>query len=375
MLNAAALSVICFRRGFMQGKRGVALALSLAALALVALAFAFGVRTRGPRSPAGEVAATLGGRAITLSELDGRVAEGDPAGWAEIRQRTYEARRNALDTMIGDYVIDAEARRRGISREQLLEAELATRIHPVTGEEIASFYASLGERAGGASLEQLTPAIRQSLEEQRPIQARRALLDDLRRASPDVRVRLEPPRVEVTTAATDPVKGPPTAPVEIVEFSDFQCPFCARVQPTLKQLLARYGDRVRLVFKDFPLAGHPDAFPAAGAAQCAREQGKFWEYHDVLFANQHALGREDLKRYAAGLKLDGPAFSACLDEERDKYLVQADVDESQRYGVNSTPTFFINGRLLTGAQPAQAFEQIIDEELVVGAAGAAAAVR
>jgi len=311
--------------------------------------------------------ATVGDRSITLADVDRRLAERDPASWAQIRQQTYEARRAVLDAMIGDYLIEAEARRRGVSRDQLLETELSRRIRPVTSEEIASFYRSLGDRAGGATLEQLTPAIRQAIEEQRPIQAGQSLLDDLRKASGAVRVRFDPPRVAVTTAATDPVLGPASAPVQIVEFSDFQCPYCAHVAPTLKQLLSKYGAQVRVVYKDFPLPDHPDAFPAAEAAQCAREQGKFWEYHDLLFANQRALGRNDLKRYAAGLKLDTAKFNACLDEERTKYLVQGDLDESQRYGVSSTPTLFINGRLLMGAQPLAAFQEIIDEELAARA--------
>jgi protein-disulfide isomerase len=310
-----------------------------------------------------DIVARVGDRSITRDELDRRWAELEAASFAEVRQSTYEARQRMLDGMIGEYLIDLEAKTRGISRERLLEIELSTRIRPITNEEIAAFYRSMGERAGGATLIQLTPAIRQAIEEQRPVQARQAFIDDLRRASTSVRTMLEPPRLQVTTAATDPALGPPDAPVEIVEFSDFQCPYCQRVQPVLQKARATFGDRVHLVFKDFPLSIHPNAFAAAEAAQCARDQGRFWEYHDLLFANQQALSRDDLKRRAASLTLDTARFNTCLDEERFKYLVQADVDESQRYGVSSTPTFFINGRLLTGAQPFAAFEQIILEEL------------
>jgi len=322
-----------------------------------------------------EVVARVGERAITMAEVDRRWAAEHAASWAQVRQETYDARWRVLEGMIGEYLIDAEAAARGVSRERLLEVELARRIRPVTGEEIASFYRSLGQRASGATLEQLTPAIRQLLEEQRPIQARQSLIDDLRSASTSVRTMLEPPRLQVTTAATDPVFGPAGAPVEIVEFSDFQCPFCARVQPALQKLRAAFPNRIRFVFKDLPLPMHAEAFAAAEAAQCAHEQGKFWEYRDVLFAHQEALGREDLKRYAATLKLDTARFNTCLNEDRFKHLVQADIDESERYGASSTPAFFINGRLLNGAQPYEAFERIVREELALKAAAAPGGTR
>jgi len=317
-----------------------------------------------------DVVARVGDHVITRADLDRRWAELDAGSWVQVRQETYDARRRILDAVVGDYLIELEAKTRGVSTDRLLEVEVSRRIRPVTSEEVATFYRSLGDRAGGATLAQLTPAIRQHLEEQRPVQARQALVDDLRKASSSVRTMLDPPRLQVTTAATDPVLGPATAPVEIVEFSDFQCPFCRQVGPTLQKVRATFGDRIRLVFKDFPLSGHPDAFTAAEAAQCARDQGKFWDYHDVLFANQQALGREDLKRYAVRLHLDAARFNTCLDEDQFKYLVQSDMDESQRYGVSSTPTFFINGRLFSGAQPFAAFEQIIREELAIKTAAA-----
>jgi protein-disulfide isomerase len=363
--------VAAFRRFRMAARRPLILRSSSLALAL---ALAVGLGALAPACRAqddrGDVVATVGDRTITLAELDRRWAEAEPASWAQVRQGTYDARRRVLDAMIEDDLIDLEARKRGISKERLLETELAGRIRPITQEEIAALYQSMGERAGGATLAQLTPAIRQHLEEQRPVQARQALVADLRRASTAVRTMLAPPRLQVTTAATDPALGPAGAPVEIVEFSDFQCPFCQRAAATVQKVRAAFGDRVRLVFKDFPLSTHPDAFAAAEAAQCAREQGKFWEYHDRLFANQQALGRGDLKRYAVQLGLDAARFDACLNEDRLKYLVQADVDESQRYGVSSTPTFFINGRLLSGALPFEVFEQVVREELAAGAAAA-----
>ena len=341
-------------------------------LMVLALTSGLVAQTRSAR-PAGsgigastdEIAAKVGDRTITLDQLDKRWGEMEAASRAQVRQQMYDARRRVLDEMIGEYLIEQEAKAKGLSTERFLEIELPKRMRPITDQEIAAVYNELESRAGGAKLEQLAPAIRQYLEQQRPVEARQALIKVLRKASTEVRVTLEPPRLQVTAASTDPVLGPASALVEVVEFSDFQCPFCGRAESTVAKLRAAFGDRVRWVYKDFPLPNHPDAFPAAEAAQCAREQGKFWEYHDILFANQQALGRDDLKRHAAALGLDTATFNPCFDESRFKYLVQADIDESQRYGVSSTPTFFINGRMVTGAQPFEVFEQVIREELAL----------
>jgi protein-disulfide isomerase len=152
--------------------------------------------------------------------------------------------------------------------------------------------------------------------------------------------------------------------VTIVEFSDFQCPFCLRVMPTLKRIQSTYGDKVRLVWKDYPLTNiHPEAFKAAEAANCAREQGKFWEYHDRLFGNQQALFVDSLKQYAAETGLDTARFNQCLDSAKYGSRVQEHVQLGSQLGVSSTPSVFINGRAVTGAQPYETFAAVIDEEL------------
>jgi len=182
-----------------------------------------------------------------------------------------------------------------------------------------------------------------------------------------------------TTATPSPILSPtvaqpsPTAgivglqdaPVLIVEFSDFQCSFCARfATETLGQILDAYGDQVRLVYRDFPLTSiHSHAQKAAEASQCAYEQAKYWEYHDLLFQNQQALDVDSLKAYAQQLDLDTGAFNECLDSGKYTSEVQNDLTQGQSYGVTGTPTFFINGRLLRGAQPFSAFQAMIEEEL------------
>lgn len=163
----------------------------------------------------------------------------------------------------------------------------------------------------------------------------------------------------------DPAYGSPEAPITVIEFSDYQCPFCQRWHlEVFPQIIAKYGDQVQLVYRDFPLDGsHPEARPAAEAANCANEQDKFWEFHDRLFSGEQDLSRQVYERYAQEVGLDMNEFGACLDEQRYAQEVQNDFGFASQLGVRSTPTFFINGLAVVGAQPFEVFEQIIDMEL------------
>ncbi len=161
-----------------------------------------------------------------------------------------------------------------------------------------------------------------------------------------------------------PVEGPKDAWVTIVEVSDFQCPFCGRAQPTLHQLRERYEKSVRFAFKHNPLPFHVHAMPAALASECARAQGQFWPYASALFENQNALADSDLQEYARKTPgLDPAAFSQCFEKKNHAGRIRADMDLAKKLGVNGTPTFFVNGRLVVGAQPIENFAAIIDEEL------------
>ncbi|ABF86300.1 DSBA-like thioredoxin domain protein [Myxococcus xanthus DK 1622] len=172
----------------------------------------------------------------------------------------------------------------------------------------------------------------------------------------------EPP-VQKVDVGNAPVKGDKNAPVTIVAFSDFECPFCSRVVPTLKQLEDQYGGKIKVAFKNQPLPFHANAKLAAAAALAANEQGKFWEYHDKLFANQRALDRASLEKYAQELGLNVDKFKAALDQGKFNAQIEADMAQASSVGASGTPTFFINGRTLVGAQPVDAFKRVIDEEL------------
>src|SRR5262245_41542419 len=185
-----------------------------------------------------------------------------------------------------------------------------------------------------------------------------AALSPAKPAGPD------PDRIHAVNTAGAQAKGPETAPVTIVEFSDFQCPFCRRVTPTLKQIEDTYKDNVRIVWKHLPLSFHKDAAGAALAAEAAGKQGKFWEFHDRLFADQTKLGPEDLKQHAKDLSLDMKRFETDLQNGgEEKKRIDADVAEANALGIKGTPGIFINGRFVEGAQPYEVFAKIIDEEL------------
>jgi protein-disulfide isomerase len=311
-----------------------------------------------------ETAARVGSRTITTKELDDRWSKDDPAGQSEATQKLYDGRRAALDNIVAEMVIADAAKAKGMTAEAFETAEVAKRLKPVTDAEVVAFYQTNINQMQGRSLEVMSPAINRFLTEQQRQSAKQALIAELRKGGPAVSMMFDAPRRKVDVAATDPSVGSNSATVTIIEFADFQCPYCGRVAPTIKKVRDTYGDKVRIVWKDFPLTQiHPQAFKASEAAHCAGEQGKYWEYHDRLFANQEALMPDDLKKTAGEIGLDATKFGSCLDSSKFSERVRDGVAEGTRLGVNSTPTFYVNGRLLSGAQPFEAFAAVIDEEL------------
>ena len=187
-----------------------------------------------------------------------------------------------------------------------------------------------------------------------------ALVERLR-ADAQVEILLVAPRVPVPQ--TGPSRGPAGAPVTIVEFSDFQCPYCRQQAGTLTRVLQAYPKEVRLVFLDFPLSAHPDARNAAQAAACAGEQGQFWAMHDLLFKHQEALSPEDLQRYAGEIGINREKFDACVKSGHQGQAIEASVRTGEKLGVDGTPALFVNGLPLSGAVPYDQLKQIIDQEL------------
>jgi protein-disulfide isomerase len=315
-----------------------------------------------PQAPS-DVVATVGSASITLSDVDEhalRQAAGN-FGSLTLAQALFEARRAALDEIVGNELINREAKARGVDRATLTRNEIDAKVSSPTEIEVAAWYQANPSRVQGAPLDKVEGQIKALLVQERTQTARKQYLDGLK-ARTAVTIMLEPPRLKVADAGR-PSRGPARAQVEIIEFSDFQCPFCLSAHPTVARVLNTYGDRVRFVYRHYPLPNHPNAWPAAEAAACAGEQGKFWEYHDRLFDNQSRLGKADLKKHAAAVALDTAKFDACVDTHKYKSDVDADVAAGEEAGVSGTPAFFINGRQLSGAQPFEAFKRLIDEEL------------
>lgn len=170
-------------------------------------------------------------------------------------------------------------------------------------------------------------------------------------------------KVYEVSADDDPFIGPKDAKITLIEFSDFECPYCQKVVPTMKELAKTYGDKIKIVFRNFPLDFHPNAKTAALASECADDQGKFWPYHDKLFENQKKLDLESLKSYAKELGFNTSEFNKCLDSKKYEAEVAKDAQDGQNASVSGTPTFFINGRKVEGAQPIDQFKKVIEEEL------------
>jgi protein-disulfide isomerase len=302
-------------------------------------------------SGADSAAAMVDGTPITQAELDAQAA-----------RQIYEIRQQTLDQMLTDKLLEKEAKAQGVTKEALMDKEVNSKVTDPTPAEVDQVWEANKARMPGKTKEQVAPDIIKWLKSQKSPALQQAFIQSLK-TKYKVQVLLEAPRVQVAVD-DDPAKGPADAPVTIVEFSDFQCPYCGRAEATVKQVLDNYKDKIRFVFRDYPLSQiHPFAAKAAEASECAHEQGKFWEFHDALYADQSKLSVPDLEATAARLGLNADSFKKCLDTGKYTEEVNKDTADAQKAGVNSTPSFFINGIAVVGAQGYQAFADVIDREL------------
>ena len=290
-------------------------------------------------------------RARVLAIVNGeRITSGDIEDYLQpivfdIQGLVYKLRKDELDLSVNDTLLVQEAQKRKITTNALLDAEVKP--ETVTEEEARAFYEQNKDRVSGEFQETKESIIRylQQIEIRR---AERVFVEKLRAAA-SIQIFLvapEPPVFSISTA-DQPSLGNVAAPVTIVEFTDYQCPSCAATQPTLVRLVKEYGDKLRLVARDFPLNQHAEAFKAAEAAEAAREQGKYWEYVEILMRNQTALGVTRLKDYATELSLDRTRFDQALESGQFAESVRRDIEEGTRLRIDSTPTLFINGRRVT----------------------------
>jgi protein-disulfide isomerase len=327
--------------------------------------FAFAAALLSPLAPAetprapGEALAVVGGEPITRGEVEAAAG----GRLLEVRNQEYNVLRDALEEKIARTLLAKEAARRGTTVEALLKSEVDEKVPPVSPEEQKKFYDENKARFGNTPEADALKNIETGLRQQRVRDRRQEVVNGLRTAAA-VKVNLDPPRFPVTDGGDDPSKGPAKAPVTLVLFSDFECPFCSRIVPTLKRIEERYGERVRVVFRDLPLPQiHKHAAKAAEAGACAHEQGKFWEMHDHMFGHQKALSVDDLKKAAAEIGLKTDVFGQCLDSGRFAAEWKADAAEANSFGITGTPASFVNGRFVSGAQSFEYFVRVIDEEL------------
>src|SRR5262249_51303258 len=245
-----------------------------------------------------------------------------------------------------------KAKTAGVSTDALLEREVRSQVKDPTADELKTLYDQA--KASGRELppfDDVKEEIARFIHERKEEQALDAYREK-RRGEAKTENLLPPAQIpKLDVPAVGPMRGDNTAPVTIIEFSDYQCPYCGRAEPTMKKVLDSYKGKVRLVYKEFPLPIHDHAAKASEAALCANDQGKYWEMHDKLFDNQGALDVDNLKLYARDLGLDAHKFDSCLDKGEKTKDVQASVDAASTIGIHSTPAFFINGRPLSGALP------------------------
>ena len=264
-----------------------------------------------------------------------------------VQQQVYALRKQDLELKVNDTLLTQAAQKKGITTRALLEAEVSAKVPAVTEAQAQAFYNENKDRISG-EFPQVKAQIVQYIQESKEREATVAFAEQLRRAA-TLQINLTAPESPAFSIATDdqPVKGNPKALVTIVEFTDFECPSCAKQLPLLDRIVNEFGDRVRLVVRDFPLSQHAHARKAAEAAEAAREQGKYWEYVTVLFRNQSALGVDKLKQYATEVGLDRARFDASLESGKFTEQVQRDVMDARKLGVNGTPALYINGKRLS----------------------------
>jgi protein-disulfide isomerase len=323
-----------------------------------------------PQAPVAKVS----GATITAGELDSFTPPGGEASVAkelkrldqEHQQQVYQTRRGALEGMIRQRLLEGKAKAAGLSVDEFLQKEIVAKVGEPTEEEMRALYERAKSGPNATNIppyDQLKPDIARFVQQQKAQGALTAYFDTLMKEA-NVEILLPeyaPPKVEV--AADGPSKGPANAPVTIVEFSDFECPFCVRAEETVKQVMDAYPNQVRLVYRDYPLPNHAQAPKAAEAAHCAGDQGKYWDMHSRLFAAGGKLEVGSLKSYAKELGLDTAKFDTCLDSGEKASVVEGHKKAGEEAGVSGTPAFFVNGQLISGAQPLEAFKKVIDREL------------
>jgi len=300
-----------------------------------------------------EVIAEIGSQKITSQELEHKEA----GKLLQAKYKYFLAERDALQQYLDDEVLEMQAKKEGLTVEELVKRHVTSTIPEPTEDQLRFYYEGVQTED---SFEAARPHILDTIHQLRLKKAREAYLAQLR-ADYGVVVELSQPSAQVEIGDA-PRLGSDKAPVQIVEFADYECPYCQQVNPDLGRLREQFGDQVSLVFKDYPLPMHSLAPKAAEAARCAGAQGKFWQYHDSLFATKR-IQKSDLKEEARTLNLDSARFDQCLESGEQAAGIKKDILEGQRLGLTGTPSFFVNGRFMSGAISYGKLRQVVVDEL------------
>lgn len=327
----------------------------------------------GPARTADQIVRPLADDVVVMEYQGGKITAGDVNDQVNAQAKQFadellDTYKKAAEQQLIMKLVEAEAKKQGLSSPQELMSNIGQDV-TISDEEVKQFIKDNNLEKGipgqNGELRQVSDEeVRGFLVEQQMRSAQENFFGELR-TNAKARFKLEKPRTKVVSTGKEPFRGGANAKVVIHEFSDFQCPFCSRGNETVKKIVTEYGDKIKLVFRHMPLNFHPEAEPAAVATMCAHNQdkAKFWELHDKMFDNQSALGTESYKKWAEEIGLDMEKFNNCFDNKETLAAVTADVDAARSMGVNSTPTFFVNGKKIAGALPFAQFKSMIDEEL------------
>jgi protein-disulfide isomerase len=325
-------------------------ALSIVASALCLPANFFGADTRSANDPP---VVEINGKTLTLSDLERQF----PAALFQARATYYETERKTVDQFIDQYLLAEQARKENLSVDQLLEKHVNGAIAKDLSEDALHVYYDMIDTT--ESFAAVRQKIIDAVRDRRISKAKVAYIASLR-SEAKMTLRLAPPRAPLSTNETT-ARGPSNARVTLVEYADYECPYCQQIQPVVDRLEQEFKGRLALVYKDFPLPMHANAEKAAEATQCAGQAGKYWDYHDRLESTKQ-LDVPALKSHARFLKLDGAAFDKCLDNGETAAAVKASASEAQTLGLQGTPTFFVNGRLANNSSY-ESLRSLIEEEL------------
>ena len=305
------------------------------------------------------VVAYVGNDRITMADLEATAL----GQLKRLEVQRYETLRAAIDKRAVELLLEQAARSRGLTPDELIQQEVVDRVQPPTEQSIADFFAEGRDRMpADATLDKMRPRLAKYLQDQAVAVLRDAFVRDLKREL-GLEIVLEPHRVEITLPPGTPIRGPETAPITVIEFADFQCPYCRSVHPTVERLLLEYQDQIKFAFVDFPLENHKRAVPSSMAARCADDQGQFWDYHQALMVIQGDLSDGDLKARAADVGLNMDQFDACYSSQNYRQTILDSQNAGWTAGITSTPSFLVNGRLIIGAKSYDALRAVIEEEL------------